>query len=536
MSQNIFLYARKSTDVEDKQVLSIEAQLAELRAFASREGITIVDELIEKRSARCPGRPIFSEMLKRIEKGEAEGILAWHPDRLARNPIDGGQIIYLVDTGKIQTLKFPTLWFENTPQGKFMLSIAFGQSKYYVDNLSENVKRGLRQKIRRGEYPSLAPIGYLNDVRLKTIMVDRKRSVSIRKAFELYAKDNSSFEAISLFLFKHGIASSLGNPLKKDRIGYILSNPFYVGFFRYGKELYEGKHEAIVSKKTFDTVQKVLKGRSRTQHTVTKEARVLCGLLSCGTCGMMITGEYRTKHQKNGNVHSYTYYHCTKKNKAVTCLEPCVREEELDKQLTALLKGFILPVEWAEELKMMLDEDRGKASSEGAAIKDVTDVTLKEIHAKLERLLDSHLNQDIEREVFLSKKAVLLHEKKSLEEKRDRLTRQGNAWIEPMEKWIKDAQILAETVKSGGGSEKKVVVKEIFGSNLSLMQKVVVVKNQEQSPYPSGSIDESSHITQWAAVLAAHKMAIEKPLSFVLVGPVGIEPTTVGLKGHCSTN
>jgi DNA invertase Pin-like site-specific DNA recombinase len=81
-------------------------------------------------------------MLDRICLGEAQGILAWHPDRLARNSVDGGRIIYLLDTGKLKDLKFPTFWFDSTPQGKFMLNIAFGQSKYYIDNLSENIRRG----------------------------------------------------------------------------------------------------------------------------------------------------------------------------------------------------------------------------------------------------------------------------------------------------------------------------------------------------------------------------------------------------------
>ena len=130
-----FLYARKSTDVEDKQVLSIEAQIAELRAFAKQNNLNVVDVFIEKQSAKIPGRPIFSEMLDKIEKNEADGILAWHPDRLARNSVDGGQIIYLIDCGRIAALKFPQFWFEPTPQGKFMLNIAFGQSKYYVDSL-----------------------------------------------------------------------------------------------------------------------------------------------------------------------------------------------------------------------------------------------------------------------------------------------------------------------------------------------------------------------------------------------------------------
>jgi DNA invertase Pin-like site-specific DNA recombinase len=154
-----FLYARKSTDVEDKQVRSIEDQIAELRAFAKQENLNIVDVFIEKQSTKIPGRPIFNEMLERIENGEANGIFAWHVDRLARNYVEGGRIIYLLDTGKLARLKFPTLWFENTPQGKFMLNIAFGQSKYYVDSLSENTKRGLLQKVRRGEYPGSAPVG-----------------------------------------------------------------------------------------------------------------------------------------------------------------------------------------------------------------------------------------------------------------------------------------------------------------------------------------------------------------------------------------
>ena len=124
-----FIYARKSTDEEDRQVLSIDSQVNELKEFAAKEKLEIAASLCEAKTAKEPGRLIFNQLLKRIENGEADGILAWHPDRLARNPIDGGKIIYLVDTGKIKSLKFPAFWFDNTPQGKFMLNIAFGQSK-----------------------------------------------------------------------------------------------------------------------------------------------------------------------------------------------------------------------------------------------------------------------------------------------------------------------------------------------------------------------------------------------------------------------
>lgn len=128
---NYFMYARKSSDAEERQALSIDAQLSELREFAAKESLSVVQEFIETRTAEEPGRPVFNEMVKLVDAGEAEGIIAWHPDRLARNSVDGGLVVHFLSTGKLQALRFPTFWFENTPQGKFVLNMAFGQSQYY---------------------------------------------------------------------------------------------------------------------------------------------------------------------------------------------------------------------------------------------------------------------------------------------------------------------------------------------------------------------------------------------------------------------
>ena len=142
-------------------MLSLEAQLDEAKEFAEREGLEVVETFIEKKTAKVPGRAVFSTMLDKIEGGLSHsiGILAWNPDRLSRNSVDGGRLIYLLDTGKLAGLKFPTFAFENTPSGKFFLSIALSNAKYYVDNLSENVRRGNKAKLRRGEWPGQKPLG-----------------------------------------------------------------------------------------------------------------------------------------------------------------------------------------------------------------------------------------------------------------------------------------------------------------------------------------------------------------------------------------
>jgi len=471
--QKFFLYARKSTDVEDKQVLSIEAQLTELRAFAKQENLNVVEELVEKQSAKIPGRKIFNDMVKKIEQGVAQGILAWNPDRLARNSVDGGRIIYLVDCGHLTMLKFPTFWFENTSQGKFMLNIAFGQSKYYVDSLSENTKRGLRQKVRMGIFPSQAPIGYMNDSRAKTIVVDKKQAKVVRLAFEKYTKGNMRLEDISNFLAKNHITTRSGKIFSKTKASFILSNPFYIGLFKYSGEIHEGKHEPIISKKLFDSAQEMLKKRGRPDRKSKNEPQAFCGLIHCAECGMMITGEYKVKKQKNGNVHEYVYYHCSKKSKIKKCLQPCIRQEELNRQLSSLIQKVSLPKDWAEELLKMAENDHKNSAQSLATCVKENESKLNVISQKLERLLNGYLDQVIDEQDYRKRKSILLLEKKSLEEEINNLSHKQNNWLEPMREWIKEAQNIGGIARDTDLFAKKVCAKEIFGSNLLLQNKSV---------------------------------------------------------------
>ncbi len=522
--QKFFLYARKSTDVEDKQVLSIEAQLTELREYAKRENIIISAEYVEKQSAKIPGRPIFNKMLDDIEK-LGGSILAWHPDRLARNSVDGGRVIYLLDTEKLASLKFPTFWCDSTSQGKFMLNMAFGQSKYYVDSLSENTKRGMRQKVRRGEFPTLAPVGYINDSRTKTVVVDKKKAKVIKQAFEFYVKGNQRLEDVANFLAKHNVISKRGNIVHKSRATSILSNPFYTGLFRYSGEIHEGKHEPIITKKLFDQAQEMLKLRGKPDRKAKNEPQPFCGLISCASCGMMITGEYKVKKQNNGNIHEYIYYHCTKKNKNVKCEEPCIRQEKLINQLSSIIQKVSLPKDWAEELLRMSENDhKNSAQSLTACVKEKEE-KIQNIKIKLERLLTGYLDQDIEKEIYRAEKGKLLLQKKSLEEEMTSLSHKQNAWLEPFQNWVKVAQGLDKIAFDTDLFAKKVVAKEIFGSNLLLGEKTVRTAEGGAGFRTQNSLAKTGE-TAWALLRNAHSLASSKSFSSFKVPLVGIEPTS----------
>jgi site-specific DNA recombinase len=507
-SQPFFLYARKSTDTEDMQVLSIESQLAELREFAAREKIFIVEELVEKQSAKIPGRPIFNRMIDRIEKGEASGIVSWHPDRLARNSVDGGRLIYLVDTGKIKFLKFPQFWFESTPQGKFMLNIAFGQSKYFVDSLSENTKRGLRQKVRRGEMPGVAPPGYINDSRTKTIIIDRRRAPIIKELFEKFATGKYSLIDMAVFLAQHGITTT-GGKILRDKTSWILSNPFYYGHFRYAGEIHEGSHEPLISKKLFDAVQEVWRRRSRSWHDK-RPVKPYTGLFRCGECGMMVTAEYKTKYYPSTNHHAtYVYYRCTKKSLSHKCFQPFVREEELDRQLSAMIQTVSLPQDWAGKIMKKLDQEKVDNAQSCFAFVADKQKEINVITTKLQRLLDSYLDQDIDREEYRIRKAKLLSEKKTLEESVTHLQQTQNAWLEPMRTWVKEASEATKIARGEDKNAKKVLAQKIFGSNLTLTHKIA--RGDAREP--------------WAALRAA-------PTSRKLERAKGIEPSSYPWEGY----
>ncbi len=512
-------YCRKSTDEKDRQVLSIEAQIAELKEFAKREKLHIVETLVESKTAKEPGRLVFQQMMKLLQSGQANAILSWHPDRLARNSVDGGQIIYLVDTGIIVDLKFPSFWFENTPQGKFMLNIAFGQSKYYVDNLSENVKRGNRQKLRNGVWPNKAPLGYKNIVENKSIDIDPEKAKIIKKAFELFAEGKTSFAGITRFLFDNGIQSGKGKPLKIDKISQMFKKKFYIGTMEFNGEEFPASHPTFISKQLFEKVQERTKKLSRPRETSHDFA--FSGLMRCGECGATITAEQHIKNYRRTNrTVKYIYYRCTKKIKA--CSQPYLEENKLFGQLKSQVKSSALPRSWQSEWKTRLAQDKVLADESKEKVLALLHTQTESFDTKLNVLLDGYLDGTVDSDVYKTKKSQLFQEKLKLEQQISKTEEEGCSWLEPFSKFVNSA-IMAQKIARKGSvdSDLRIFVQNI-GSNFFLKDKQIIV--EWEKPFAS--------LRAWAGARATTTKTGGESLS---VAGLGLEPRIFASRGRRPT-
>ena len=336
------LYARKSTEQDEKQALSIESQVKEMLAIAERDGLEVIDIRREAHSAKDSGqRPVFKELLEDIRRDRYNGILTWAPDRLSRNAGDLGSVVDLMDQKSLVEIRTYGQQFRNSPNEKFLLMILCGQAKLENDNKSINVKRGLKTRVEMGLWPAPAPTGYLKEKRMDRkceTLIDHDRAPIIKKIFEKAAYEKWSGRKIYHWLkFDLNFKTAGGNKnLTLSNIYMILENHFYYGIFEYPKKSgnwYQGKHEPIITKELFDDVQGQIK--SQFIRTENKEF-AFTKLMTCGLCGSGISAQEKFKKLKDGSVKKYIYYGCTKaKDKDCKC--GYVNEEDLIKQLEKLI-------------------------------------------------------------------------------------------------------------------------------------------------------------------------------------------------------
>ena len=483
MEIKYFLYIRKSTDEEDRQVLSLEAQLHELKEFASKQGLEIIETFLEKKTAKVPGREIFNSMLDKIEDGLPHpiGILSWNTDRLSRNSVDAGRIIYLLDTGKLVDLKFPSFAFENTPSGKFFLSISLSNAKYYVDNLSENVQRGNRAKLRRGEWPGQKPFGYVYDHRLRNIVPEPKEAKIVKQIYEEFASGKHTLKSISARL-----AEINGEKLKSNfAVEYLLTNDLYIGVMKWNKETYEGKYKPIISQQLFAKVQEAFNSRRRPRKSKVRHDFPLTGLFRC-SCSSMISAQF-TK----GNGGLYRYYRCTRKHGE--CTESYIQEKELQRQIIEKAQTIALPDRWTSEMLTHLKSEEEKESKSVDVLAQDINQKILSVQEKLDKLLEGYLDNLIDEESYKNKKENLVNQKNSLKHEKDSLqkTRMSN-WIEPTRDFIKTL-IQAKNLASSESLQEIPQFLTKIGTNHLISAKTVHFDFREPYGFTAGFLHSLSN-------------------------------------------
>ncbi len=507
-----FIYCRKSSEAEDRQVLSIESQTWELEQIAAKLNLPIMEVLTESKSAKEPGRPVFNQMMQRIYRGEAAGIICWKLDRLARNPVDGGSIIWAIKQHAIRVMT-PAQSYAREDDNIILMYIEFGMAQKYVDDLSKNVKRGLKTKIENGWYPGVAPAGYLNSTNkltgANTLIKDPERFPLIRRMWDLmltglYTPPQIQSLANNEWGFRTRPTRKMGGkPLGHSAIYQIFTKPFYFGRFEYphgSGRWYEAKHQPMITEAEYDRVQLLL-GRDGNPRPKTHFAFAFTGLIRCGECMCMVTAE--EKHQlicskchfkfacRNRNdcprcqtlienmnaplfLH-YTYYHCTR-TKNPKCSQKCVSGKELDRQIDDYLARIQISERFRDWAIKYLHELYTKESTARSDIIQAQQQAYRQCLGRIDNMIKlktSSGNTDgslLSDEEYGRQRLELLKEKAGLEELLRDAGHQVEQGLKRSEKIFHVACTARDRFGKGDSKTKKEILLQI-GSNLTLKDK-----------------------------------------------------------------
>lgn len=472
-----FLYARKSTESEDRQIQSIEDQINRLCKLARELNFEITEIFNESKSAKEPGiRSAFYRMIEKIEDGEAQGILCWKLDRLARNPVDGAKIQWLLQNGTLDIVR--TIEREYTKDSSGLLfSVESGMANQYILDLSKNVKRGLQSKLDKGIFPNRPPIGYLNTKIAEKgnnyIIKDLERFDVVRKMWDLMLTGAyTPPRIIDLANNEWGLRTRKtkrigGVKLCRATIYRIFTNPFYIGKIISKGIEYEGKHEPMITLDEYDKVQILLgkEGRPRPKTHYFP----FTGLITCGECGAMITAETKRKHNKKANqIKDYTYYHCTRRKKDIDCSQrKSISAIDLEERLREEIDRFTILPEFKELALEILHEANQKEFHTRTNIYEMQLQALAEAQKQSNKLLELRLKEQVSEEQYNLKREALTKEindlRKLVKETEDR----ADNWLELNEQ-IYELSIngLSKFIRGDFETKKKILAG--LGSNFLL--------------------------------------------------------------------
>ena len=471
-------YVRKSTEDEERQVLSKEAQRDKISERFS--DLNIIDVLDESKSAAEPDkRPVFASILKMIDDGKIDGIVAWHPDRLSRNEMDASAITYRIRKGVLKDLKFASFTFDNSPEGIMMLQMTMSQSQYFSSKLSKDVKRGNETKRKNGGLTGVAPQGYLNDLITKRVVKDPERYPLIRQAFDLFLTGEHSVQDILRIMnddwkYRTVKRSKSGNrPLSRSTLYHAFRNVRYAGLVPdpYNKDrFYTSEYPAMISQDEYDKVQALL-GRHGCTRLAQHKEFALRGFIQCGECGCMITAQAKTKKHMNGGEKIHRYYHCTGRRSGCSQVKQYgyKKEDELFNELTSLLDDYELSPQLEEWAMQTFREMADTEAKDRSNVKVMQNKTADSIEAQLDSLLDMASKKLIDEHEYERKSKQLKAQLKGIHEHQADTANRAENWYEFATKTFEKLTNANEKFMAGSVHDKKSILLAI-GQNPVLLE------------------------------------------------------------------
>lgn len=491
---------------------SLEDQEKEMRLVAQRLNLNIVDLIEESQSAKKPGRPKFNEMIARIHSGEADGILCWKINRLARNPVDGGQISWLLQQGIIRHIQTYSRDYQPT-DNVIMMAVELGMANQFVNDLSIDVKRGMRQKAERGWFPQRSlPIGYKHNKGYEKgtpeILSTSDLKV-VRKLFDVMLHGSHSVSDIHRLAKQYGIKSSHGNSPCIQTIVNTLTSEFYCGYYYWknaeGQEIrYRGRHEAILSEDEFNRIQKLL-GKKGKPTRVNKHDFAFRGPLNCGECGCAITAEEKVRcvctgcklkfscktrtscpkcgleisEMRGPKMYHNTYYHCTKKRKEANCKQSVIDEKDLKKQIFTELGKVEINEDFYNWAVSALKYMHGGEIATQNEVAQRLEAKSAHLRSRLDQLVVMRADGEISGEQMAKMAREAEAELRDVEQEQKRLHNRMSEWVESAERYLTFADRVRRKFNKASNEEKREMLSTL-GSTLEIMDKKlrVVVPNE----------------------------------------------------------
>lgn len=486
------VYMRKSTEEEERQVLSLASQRDKIAERYS--DLKIVTEFSESKSAFEPDkRPKFKELLELIDSGKINGVIAWHPDRLSRNEVDASAITWRIRQGKIKDLRFASGYsFDNSPESMMMLQMTMSQSQYFSAKLSKDIKRGNERKREEGQLTGKAPEGYLNHRTAlsgrgeASIIKDPERYPLLRKAFDLFLTGEYSVPAVLTILNDEWGYRTVkrrktgGNGLSRTGLYNVFRNVRYAGLIPdpYDPEhLYKASYPAMITPEEYDKVQTLL-GRKGLPRLVSRKQFALRGFIRCGDCDCTVTAQEKRRQLANGKLNIHTYYHCTGKRKECTQKSIYVKEDDLWTQLLELLDSYELAPQMHEWAMDTFREFADQEVQERNSVQVMQNKAITDTQSRLDKLLDMATSGLISDSEYKAKNIALKAELKRLQEEQADTTHRVKNWYEIATATFEKLLYAGEKFKTGDVGNKKDILLAI-GESPILLNGQLEVKHHE---------------------------------------------------------